>query len=116
MKSPVDEALQKAAAQLAQVRFTVLSSPPDDSDVEDMVADIIVIAKIFDSVIYAIGEYAVEYFDLMPHQRSLFHDQVQTALEGRAIHAIEAAHEAEQEDIEAHQEDPRSHSNFEGQD
>jgi hypothetical protein len=115
MRTPVDEALKMAAAQLAQVRFTQLTAPPERDDMLEVIADITAIAKIFDGVIRGIGDYAGEYFDLTIGQKLLFHGVVQGALEGRAIHAIEAAFEAAQEDIEA-QEDPRTHSHFEGQD
>ena len=86
---PVRAAIMAAVEKLAGFAPVRIVGEPDAADGQNLIDDLHALAAIFDSVIAAVGEYAVSTLG-MPHaDMKEFCDQVRNAIEGNATFCIE---------------------------
>ena len=86
---PVRRALIEAAIKLNALQPTKIVGQPTMDDAKALQQDLDAICAIVDPIITAIGSYAESNYG--PLDRSLFTDQLRSALDGNATYEIETA-------------------------
>lgn len=91
--SPLNVVLAEAARKLVALQMTTLSLDPDRVDLNNILTDLRDVARIFDTVIAEIGDYAGPYFGVPQKEIvNAFHGQVRGALEGNATFILQEAY------------------------
>lgn len=100
--SPLDAIVHSAARKLLNLRMTKINGPGDKHDADNLIADLDVLAEIFDGVILELGLFAKEALGLSSEQiKRDFTDQLRNALEGNATFSLEEAGQRAQAHLQA---------------
>lgn len=101
MTSPLNEFTARAGAKLSALRMTRIVGVPDQHDANNLMTDLIDVARIVDELVYDIGRYAKETLGISSNDlKEHFKDQLSNALEGNALYVIQSAGEELAEETE----------------
>lgn len=100
--SPLDSVVHDAARKLLNLRMCKINGAGDKHDANNLIADLEILAKIFDGVILQVGLYAKENLGISDKAvRENFTEQVERALSGNATFNIEEAGDRAQAFLQA---------------